>query len=44
LTVSANIINLFNKQPPFVDQAIGYDPANADPRGRILGIEIAKAW
>jgi len=44
LTLSANIINLFDKQPPFVDQAIGYDPANANPYGRIMGVEIAKGW
>lgn len=47
LTVSAGIINLLDKQPPFtwhnVDQVVGagWDPRVADPRGRTLSLSVS---
>ncbi len=38
--------NLFDSDPPFYDSplAIGYDPANADPLGRLISIQLTKVW
>jgi iron complex outermembrane recepter protein len=39
--------NLFNQSPPFLDNAfavIGYDPENADLKGRQLSLGISKRW
>ena len=36
--------NIFNQSPPFVDNEFGYDTANAQPLGRVLGISVKKAW
>ncbi|RMB07668.1 TonB-dependent receptor [Eilatimonas milleporae] len=52
-TFSVNIINLFDNDPPFVnnnagslilDSAIGFDPANANPLGRFVAFNIIKTW
>jgi len=46
LSVSAGVINLLDKQPPFtwhnVDNVVGagWDPRVADPRGRTVSISI----
>lgn len=38
-------VNLFDRRPPFADvQSFGYDPANADPYGRIMSVRISKGW
>jgi iron complex outermembrane receptor protein len=46
LTWSLNVQNLFDSGPPFYDNplAIGYDPANADPLGRMVTLQLTKAW
>jgi outer membrane receptor protein involved in Fe transport len=46
LAVTLNVQNLFDKDPPFYDSplAIGYDPANADPLGRMVTLQLSKAW
>ena len=39
--------NLFNQSPPFLDNAfavIGYDPENADIKGRQLSLWVSKSW
>jgi iron complex outermembrane recepter protein len=43
---SLNVQNLFDQAPPFYDNplAIGYDPANADPLGRMVTLQLTKAW
>lgn len=44
LAVSAQ--NLFDTDPPFYDapQGVGYDPANADPLGRFVSVQLTKRW
>ena len=46
LAVTLNVQNLFDEDPPFYDNplAIGYDPANADPLGRMVTLQLTKAW
>ena len=44
-----NVTNLFDAGPPYVENysgvsAIGYDPANANPLGRVVGFQLTKAW
>jgi outer membrane receptor protein involved in Fe transport len=42
-----NAINVFNRTPPFLNNSIaslGYDQENADPTGRLLSIQLRKAW
>ena len=41
--------NLFDNDPPFVNNnngftAVGYDPANADARGRFISLSLIKSW
>jgi iron complex outermembrane receptor protein len=45
--VELNAINVFNVSPPFLNNqiaAIGYDQENADPYGRLVSIQVRKAW
>jgi iron complex outermembrane receptor protein len=45
--VELNAINVFNVSPPFLNNAIagiGYDQENADPYGRMLSLQVRKAW
>jgi outer membrane receptor protein involved in Fe transport len=45
--IELNAINLFNADPPFLNNAIaglGYDQENADPFGRLLSVQIRKTW
>jgi outer membrane receptor protein involved in Fe transport len=44
--LSLNIQNLFDRDPPFFDAlvAVGYDPANADPLGRLVTLQLTKTW
>lgn len=45
LRASLSVFNAFNELPPFVNaQGLGFDPANADPRGRFVALELVKAW
>lgn len=41
-----SVRNLFDSAPPFYDapQGIGYDPANADPLGRVISLQAVKRW
>lgn len=38
ITVSADVRNLFNKEPPFVDTTRGYDPQSANPVPRVFSL------
>lgn len=45
--LSLSVSNLFDQDPPFVDDqyiGLGYDPANADPRGRFVSLLLSKSW
>ncbi len=47
LEVSASATNLFDRDPPYVADGaygFGYDPANANPLGRVLSALIRKRW
>ncbi|PIB92753.1 TonB-dependent receptor [Caulobacter sp. FWC2] len=46
LAVTLNVQNLFDQDPPFYDNplAVGYDPVNADPLGRVISLTLTKAW
>jgi iron complex outermembrane recepter protein len=36
--------NLFNRDPPFFNAALGYDPFNASPIGRLITLGVSKKW
>jgi len=36
--------NLLNRDPPFFNAALGYDPFNASPIGRLITVGISKRW
>jgi iron complex outermembrane receptor protein len=38
VTVSADVRNLFNEDPPFVDTTRGYDPQSANPVPRLFSL------
>ncbi|SFI51975.1 TonB-dependent receptor [Caulobacter sp. UNC279MFTsu5.1] len=46
LSWSLNVQNLFDTAPPFYDNPLGmgYDPTNADPLGRMVTLQLTKAW
>ena len=47
LQVELNAVNLFNRDPPFLNNqivGIGYDQENADPYGRLISLQIRKSW
>ena len=46
LQLSLSIQNLFNEDPPFVNDGFGfgYDADNAGPLGRLVAIELNKKW
>jgi hypothetical protein len=46
VTIDLNTQNLFDKRPPFVNNAlgVGYDPENADLLGRFISVGIRKDW
>jgi iron complex outermembrane receptor protein len=48
LTALVSARNLFNQNPPFYNGplplGIGYDPANADPLGRFVSLQLTKRW
>lgn len=41
-----NVRNLFNEDPPFLNNPIGvgYDPENADAMGRFISLQLTKTW
>jgi iron complex outermembrane receptor protein len=41
---SVNAVNVFNHEPPFVDNAYGYDPNNVQPLGRVVSADVSKRW
>jgi iron complex outermembrane recepter protein len=36
--------NVFNHDPPFVDNLYGYDPYNVQPLGRVVSADVSKRW
>uniref|UniRef100_B0T8M7 TonB-dependent receptor n=1 Tax=Caulobacter sp. (strain K31) TaxID=366602 RepID=B0T8M7_CAUSK len=46
LTAALSVTNLFDRDPPFYNSplGLGYDPANADPGGRRVSLQLTKAW
>lgn len=46
LSLALNVQNAFDVDPPFYDgpTGIGYDPANADPLGRYVSMQLTKRW
>jgi iron complex outermembrane recepter protein len=41
---SINAVNVFNHDPPFVDDQYGYDAYNVQPLGRVVSAEVSKHW
>jgi iron complex outermembrane receptor protein len=46
LVVSATVLNLFDKDPPFIRSTEGlhYDGSNATPLGRFVAAQLTKRW
>jgi outer membrane receptor protein involved in Fe transport len=46
ISVLLNLRNVFDRDPPFYNNAagVGYDPANADPIGRFVSLQLTRAW
>ncbi|MCI3135386.1 TonB-dependent receptor [Phenylobacterium aquaticum] len=46
LSLALTAQNLFDADPPFYDSAlgVGYDPANGDPLGRQVSLQLTKRW
>jgi len=47
LRIALDIINVLDKQPPHVEDlayGLGYDPANANPFGRLISLQLRKLW
>jgi len=46
LSLALTVQNLLDDDPPFHDSAfgVGYDPANADPVGRFISLQLTKRW
>ncbi|MEN7538462.1 TonB-dependent receptor plug domain-containing protein [Aurantiacibacter flavus] len=42
--LGVNIRNLFDRDPPFVDAGLGYDPSSASALGRVVSFSLAKAF
>lgn len=44
--IALSVTNLFDQDPPFVNNSsgVGYDPANADPLGRFVAIELSSRF
>lgn len=47
--LSLSVSNLFDRQPPFVENASvysasGFDPENASPVGRMVALQVVKKW
>nr|WP_313427333.1 TonB-dependent receptor [Brevundimonas diminuta] len=46
LELALNVRNVFDEDPPFYDGATGdgYDPAQADPLGRVVSLQLTRRW
>ena len=46
VVAALSVQNLFDKDPPFYDSpyGVGYDPANYEPNGRVVALQLTKAW
>lgn len=46
LQSTLTVQNLFDADPPFYDnvRGYGYDPANADPLGRVVSLQLIRRW
>lgn len=46
IRIALNAQNLFDKEPPFFNNpaGIGYDPTNAELRGRFISLTLQKKW
>jgi len=46
VSVILNLQNVLDEDPPFYDSpfSVGYDPANADPLGRYVSLQLTKRW
>ena len=46
LTATFNVRNLFDRAPPFYNNpfGIGFDPANGDPIGRFVSLQLTRVW
>jgi len=42
--VTLNAVNVLNHAPPFVDSQFGYDIYNVQALGRVVSLDIRKAW
>jgi iron complex outermembrane recepter protein len=44
LDLRLGAINLTDRDPPLAQFALGYDPGVADPRGRMISVEVARSF
>ncbi|MFT4089322.1 MAG: TonB-dependent receptor [Asticcacaulis sp.] len=44
LRIGLNVRNLFDKNPPVVDNGNGYDPSKASALGRVVAVTLNKKW
>jgi outer membrane receptor protein involved in Fe transport len=46
LSATLSVRNLFDQNPPFYNSQfnVAYDPANADPIGRFISLQLVKSW
>ncbi len=44
MEISLNAVNVFNHDPPFVDDQFGYDVYNVQALGRVVSADITKRW
>jgi iron complex outermembrane recepter protein len=50
VSLALSATNLFDKDPPYAAfsfngiTAVGYDPQNANPLGRVVSLQLTKAW
>ena len=43
-TLMANVVNVLNRSPPFVDSQFGYDIYNVQALGRVASLELTCRW
>lgn len=44
MELSVNAVNVFNHDPPLVDNIFGYDQYNVQALGRVVSADISKRW
>lgn len=42
--VSFSVLNVLDRDPPFLDDFLGYDMSNGDPLGRFVSLTVTKRW